>query len=194
MARTCSKRGCQEPHTARGFCHRHYREFLRRGGDRVAQPTRHYGLTPEERFWRYVNKKGRGCWEWTGYKNDKGYGIINLRGQRVMAHRMAYELAGGSIPAGLFVLHHCDNPGCVRPKHLFTGTLADNNADMDAKGRSRRGLNMPGTGNHRAKLTEADIRAIRASDESGPVLAQRYGVANAHIWAIRRRVFWKHIE
>jgi hypothetical protein len=192
MARTCSKPGCQEPHTARGFCHRHYREFLRHGGTRVAKLTRHYGKTPEERFWLYVQKSKR-CWEWTGYKNAKGYGIINLRGERVMAHRMAYELAGGSIPDGMFVLHHCDNPGCVKPKHLFLGTLADNNADMWAK-ENGRGGSMPGTGNHRAKLTEADVRAIRASNESGPVLGARYGVTRNQIWGIRHRVFWKHIE
>jgi hypothetical protein len=193
MAARCSIEGCDRPHTARGFCHRHYREFLREGGDRIAQPTRHYGLTPEERFRLYVRETPQ-CWEWTGYKNEKGYGVINLRGERVMAHRMAYELAGGTIPKGLFVLHHCDNPGCVRPKHLFVGTLADNNADMDRKGRGRRGHNMPGTGNHRAKLTEDDIRAIRASPENGQVLADRYGVAREHIWAIRQRIFWSHIE
>src|SRR5580765_4507457 len=56
MARSCSKPGCQEPHTARGFCHRHYREFLRGGADRIANPTRHYGLTDEVRFWLYVQK------------------------------------------------------------------------------------------------------------------------------------------
>jgi len=193
MAARCSIDGCDKPHTARGFCHRHYREFLRNGADRIAQPTRHYGYTPEERFRLYVRETPQ-CWEWTGYKNEKGYGIINLRGERVMAHRMAYELAGGTIPKGLFVLHHCDNPGCVRPKHLFVGTLADNNADMDRKGRGRRGHNMPGIGNHRAVLTEDDVRAIRASDESGPVLGARYGVTRNQVWAIRKRLFWKHIE
>jgi hypothetical protein len=81
----------------------------------------------------------------------------------------------------------------VRPKHLFVGTLADNNADMDAKGR-RRPPDMRGTRNHRAMLTEADIRAIRASDESGPVLGVRYGVTRNQIWGIRHRIFWKHIE
>lgn len=192
MARQCSIDGCDRPHTARGFCHRHYRLFLRRGGDRVVQPIRHYGLTPEERFWRYVEKSQR-CWEWKGYRNEKGYGIINLRGERVMAHRMAWQMSAGPIPEGLFVLHHCDNPCCVKFKHLFLGTLADNNADMMAKF-NHRGGPMPGTKNHRAVLAEADVRAIRASDESGPVLGARYGVTRNQIWAIRKRLFWKHIE
>ena len=193
MGRGCSQPGCQKPHTARGFCHRHYREFLRQGGSRVATPTRHYGKTPEERFWFYV-QKGKRCWEWTGYKNDKGYGIINLRGERLMAHRMSYQLAGHTIPAGMYVLHHCDNPGCVKPKHLFLGTIADNNADMDAKGRARRVGAQSGARNPSARITEADVRAIRASDESAAVLGARYGVTYNHIWAIRQRLFWKHIE
>lgn len=193
MAGTCTQPGCDRPHTAQGLCHRHYRQFLRAGGARVVQPERRYGYTPEERFWLYVEKPRRGCWEWTGYKNAKGYGVINLRGERMMAHRMAWELEAGPIPDGKFVLHHCDNPGCVRFKHLFLGSLADNNADMDSKGR-RRPPDMHGTRNHRATLTEDDIRAIRASDESGPVLGARYGVSHNHISGIRRRIFWKHIE
>jgi hypothetical protein len=181
---------CHEPHTARGYCHRHYRAFLRAGAEKI-EIERRYGLTDEERFWSYVEKK-QGCWEWTGYKNEKGYGVINLRGERALAHRFAWQL-DEPIPPGMSILHRCDNPACVRRKHLFLGTRADNNADMDAKGR-RRAPDMHGTKNHRAQLTEDDVRAIRASPERGPVLAARYGVANAHIWAIRRRTFWKHIE
>ena len=62
MAARCSIDGCDKPHTARGFCHRHYREFLRNGADRIAQPTRHYGYTPEERFRLYVRETPQ-CWE-----------------------------------------------------------------------------------------------------------------------------------
>jgi hypothetical protein len=192
MARICSKPDCGLPHTARGFCHRHYREFLRSGAERVANPTRYYGLTNEQRFWIYV-QKGPRCWEWTGFKNEKGYGIINLRGERMMAHRMSYELEVGPIPNELYVLHHCDNPSCVKPKHLFIGTKADNNADMDAKGRARRSA-PSGERNASAKLTGDDVRAIRASKESLGILSERYGIAKANIWAARTRKTWKHIE
>lgn len=191
MARICSKPDCQESHVARGFCYRHHREFLRAGGERVATPTRHYGKTPEERFWLYVDKK-YGCWEWTGYKNAKGYGVINLRGERVMAHRFAYQLEA-PIPDGMFVLHHCDNPACVRFKHLFLGTLAENNADMDSKGRDRRVGGMPGTKNPAAKLTEDDVREIRASNESSEALAVQYGIDRVNIWAARSGKTWKHV-
>ena len=188
----CSYPGCQEPHTARGFCHRHYRAFLRSGGDRIVQSARQYGLTPEQRFWFYVEKTPR-CWGWIGYRNAKGYGVINLGGERVMAHRMSWELAGGIIPKGKFVLHRCDNPGCVKPKHLFIGTLADNNTDMAEKGRGRNG-DARGERNTSSKLTEDDIRAIRAATENGPTLAARYGVARQTIYAIQYRRLWKHIE
>lgn len=190
--RRCIIRGCREPHSARGFCHRHYRAFLRRGGERIMPHRRLYGATDEERFWHYV-ERGPRCWEWTGYKNAKGYGIMNLRGERVMAHRFAYKLQA-EIPAGLYVLHHCDNAGCVKPKHLFVGTLADNNGDMFRKGRNGNPNIMLGTKNPAARLSEDDVRAIRNSAESGPILADRYSVTRTTISAIRRRLLWAHID
>src|SRR5665811_1223275 len=142
----CSEAYCEAKAVARGLCHTHYRRYLRQGGERRVL-TRHYGKTPEERFWLYV-KRGGGpaCWEWTGYKNGKGYGVINLQGQRVLAHRMAWELKNGPVPDGLFVLHRCDNPPCCNLKHLWLGTKADNNNDMTTKGR-RRDTGAPGVRN-----------------------------------------------
>ena len=94
-----------------------------------------------DRFWARV-QKGEGCWRWDGSKNRYGYGFVSYgpRGAqtRVQAHRVAWTLAYGPIPDGAFVLHHCDNPPCVRPDHLFLGTQGDNMVDMAAK---RRGSN-----------------------------------------------------
>lgn len=89
----------------------------------------------EERFWAKVNKTET-CWLWTGAKQRLGYGHISIGNDRfTSAHRLAYELANGPIPDGLFACHRCDNPACVRPDHLFLGTQQDNLRDAWRKGR-----------------------------------------------------------
>jgi hypothetical protein len=89
----------------------------------------------EDRFWEKVDI-GPGCWTWRGARNTKGYGRLDFNGPYRVAHRVMWELTHGPIPDGLFVLHHCDNPPCVRPTHLYLGTKADNNGDMWARGRA----------------------------------------------------------
>jgi len=163
-----------------------------------------------ERFWPRV-KKTSGCWLWTGAKLPAGYGTIGSGGRRgasVYTHRLSWEIANGrTVPAGLFVLHHCDNPQCVRPDHLFIGTAADNAQDAIAKGRSAPPeiTARVGTSNGRAKLTEDDVLAIRSAYASLPrrrrvkrgslaVLADRYGVTPNLVSMIARRVIWRHLE
>lgn len=75
-----------------------------------------------------------GCWNWIKSVSNKGYGWFRQDGHE-LAHRWAYATFRGPIPAGLFVLHSCDNPKCVNPNHLFLGTNRDNIRDMVAKGR-----------------------------------------------------------
>lgn len=94
--------------------------------------------TPEMRFWVKVERGGEdACWQWLARKHEGGYGDFRLGGGHVRAHRFSYELAHGAIPKGMFVLHRCDNPGCVNPSHLFLGTFEDNSSDMVSKGRGR---------------------------------------------------------
>jgi hypothetical protein len=81
-------------------------------------------------FWDRVEKTDN-CWLWRGPRKPGGYGSV--RGTN--AQRIAWQLAVGPIPDGLWVLHRCDNPPCVNPAHLFLGTVVDNNRDMKAKGR-----------------------------------------------------------
>jgi hypothetical protein len=94
------------------------------------------------RFWSKVNKDGPvlrpelgPCWEWTASLVTGGYGGFSVRRRQTRAHRYSWEETNGPVPSGLFVLHRCDNPPCVRPSHLFLGTIQDNVDDMMAKGR-----------------------------------------------------------
>src|SRR5262245_18802560 len=101
-----------------------------------------HDATPEidldlaKRFWRHVRKTDR-CWEWTGTRNHGGYGVFGYsKGISRTAHRVAWMLTHGPIPDETpCVLHRCDNPRCVRPEHLFLGTLKDNTQDCIAKWR-----------------------------------------------------------
>jgi hypothetical protein len=164
-----------------------------------------------ERFWRHVTPPAllTDCWEWRGYTDPGGYGrVMGENGYTVMAHRASFEMFYGDIPAGLKVLHRCDNRRCVSPDHLFLGTQLDNIADMVAKGRQARGECLAaairaanpdrrGERNGRAKLTGDDVRAIRRAYEAGSAtpatLARRYGVADTVIHNIVRYRSWKHI-
>lgn len=86
------------------------------------------------RFWSRVRITD-GCWEWTANHLPAGYGLVKAEGRSHLAHRVSWELAHGPIPAGMLVLHRCDNPACVRPDHLWLGTQKQNIADMLTKGR-----------------------------------------------------------
>lgn len=86
-----------------------------------------------------VEKLSSGCWVWTGPTNKKGYGRIGIRVKRAsrLAHRAAWLLMVGDIPPGIFVCHHCDNPPCCNPAHLFLGTNKENKEDSKRKGRTK---------------------------------------------------------
>ena len=94
-------------------------------------------LELEQRFWAKVEPipEGRGCWEWVGSFQRRGYGSFSVHGTIKPAHRASWEMHNGPIPHGLWVLHKCDNPSCVNPLHLFLGTHVDNMLDMVAKKR-----------------------------------------------------------
>lgn len=152
---------------------------------RVAAPI-------EERFWPKVKKLDgeESCWEWTGNRQRSSSGKI-WYGQFLMgsrrdgtnrshnAHRVSWMLAHGEIPDGMWVLHKCDNPACVRPDHLFLGDHIENMRDKLRKGRAAKPP---------VKLTDAQIAEIKArySRESGNgvILAREFGVTHTTIYQI----------
>lgn len=96
--------------------------------------------TLESRFWSKVSKTD-GCWLWTASGTDDGYGQLKFQGKRHYAHHLSVKLSGREIPVGMVVCHHCDTPACVRPDHLFIGTMKENQQDASNKGRSRNRYN-----------------------------------------------------
>lgn len=140
-----------------------------------------------ERFYAKVSKvpTERGCLEWLGAHTKKGYGVVGRKGENTTAHRIAWELANGQIPAGMYVCHRCDNPACCRVEHLFLGTPEDNQRDMDSKGRRVRVT----------VLTEDQVAEIRSEKYFGwsvRKIAFCFGVSKSHIHRILRRENWSH--
>ena len=112
----------------------------------------------------------------------------------LLAHRVSWELQNGPIPEGLKVLHHCDNPPCVNPKHLFLGTIQDNADDMTSKNRQR---GAPGERNAQAKLTDQDVRDIRVSIRKGlsqRQVAKNFNIDQAVVGRIMRGTAWCHVD
>jgi len=160
------------------------------------------------RFSLKVDRSGD-CWVWTGAKAPSGYGHFYFEGRIQPAHRVAWKLGGRSIPQGMILCHHCDNPPCVRLEHLFVGSSKDNYDDMAAKGRrgvaagDRNGSRLHlerrprGEQQSQAKLTVDSVRAIRAAYAAGgetyASLATRFGVSPALIRNVIKRRNWGHV-
>lgn len=151
-----------------------------------------------KKFWARVDCSGE-CWLWKKGKRtgpNGGYGILKVNCERVDAHRLAFQLAYGPIPDGLYVCHHCDNPPCVRPDHLFLGTHQDNMDDMRRKGRNS-GYAQSGTKNANAKLNEEAVRAIRWLCAHGvihPRIAKVYRVYTTTITDVIKGRTWGWVK
>ena len=164
-------------------------------GNNIDFTRRWGGKTLIERFWENVDIKGDDeCWEWIGYSGGLDYGQIQFNKVNYYAHRLAYIIAYGEIPEGLYICHTCDNPPCVNKKHLFAGTCTDNARDMIKKGRKVCG-DKKGIKNGRAKLNEEQVRQIRemSNIKKNSEIARIFNVNDCLIGAVVNRQTWKHI-
>lgn len=153
-------------------------------------------LTPQDRIERLsVPEPNSGCWLWVGarFTPAQDYGAIIVRGRRVRAHRYSFEAFKKPIPPGICVCHSCDNPPCVNPEHLFLGTVIENNADRDRKGRTN-----SARGSERStKIDEADVLEMRRRRKSGHRvidIASHFGISPPTVSLICSGLRWRHVE
>jgi len=115
----------------------------------------------EHRFWEHVEKTPD-CWIWRGTvmqgRSGLDYGVLWHHNTYTLCHLFSYEIATGPIPAGMLLMHSCDNPLCVRPDHLKPGTHLSNHRDKADKGRV-----VTGWDTHRTEMLEALSRRERVN-------------------------------
>ena len=178
--RFCQVYSCNKLFLSLGYCSMHYTRMKRYGN--LSNPR----ITVMKRFMAKLRQTSS-CWLWLcGVRG--GYGAFWWKGKTLRAHRVAYELFTGAIPNGMHVLHHCDNPLCVKPSHLFLGTYQDNLNDKLSKGRTARGER-----HGMAKLREIDVRNIRILGQSKVPqrkIARRFHVDQATVHRILRGKNW----
>ncbi len=145
----------------------------------------------EKRFWAKVDQSGgpNACWPWKGCRNSYGYGVLRVKGHSYNAHRLTWILMRGPIPSGLHVCHHCDNPPCGNPNHLFLGTPFDNALDSAEK-RKRNFQRYPAGLYPESVERGTDMRAIRRFRQQRGLsirkLARKSGLHWTTIWKIEK--------
>lgn len=191
--KTCSMQGCVKNVHARGICNTHYKN-LHKHGKLLNIEHKINRDTPKEKLLALVQKnKKTGCWEWKGARiGNNGYGRMFHKGEQMPAHRWAWIIFRGEITEGHSVCHHCDNPICVNPEHLFVGTHAENMRDMAGKGRH----NGPkGEDHYNAILNANQVKEIRCRrGEPTKRLANEYGCSPDNILRIWNRKTWRTVQ
>jgi hypothetical protein len=191
----CCIKDCEKPVIALGLCVNHWRRN-RKYGSPIALKSHSgmfQGMPTEERFYRQVRKTD-GCWLWMGGRDKDGYGIFRGEVGGVMfsrSHRFSYAMATGDLLVGRQALHSCDNPSCVNPDHLSSGTNMDNMLDKAQKGRAH----VPfGEKAWTAVLTEVQARAIRKDARPYAQIAAEFNVTIQTIGDIKRQRSWRHLD
>jgi hypothetical protein len=130
-----------------------------------------------------------GCWEWQLSLHSSGHGVWRWNGKYETAHRISMRIHGYDLD-NKQVNHHCDNPSCVNPKHLYLGTQQDNMRDKQVRGRSDRG-----TDRWSNRLSEEQVKEIRKDTTSSHAsLGRKYGVTYHTIRKIRNKELWSWLD
>jgi hypothetical protein len=194
LMKKCSHDGCDAGAVAHGLCNKHYLRFWATGTD---SPGPRAQMPLLDGFWKYVDKQYPDeCWEWYGDALPSGYGRIQSGGKgskMCLAHRLSYTIHHGEIPDGFYVIHSCDNPGCVNPNHLSAGRPIDNTYDMIHKGRHRYGVKYSEDA-HNAQLTEEIVREIKRNPKKTHAeLARQFNVSTGAVRNVRLGLTWSHV-
>lgn len=146
--------------------------------------------TIEDRFFSRFKVSESGCWIWSAHCDKDGYGVLPGNEVSIRAHRFSFIHHFGPIDDGAIICHKCDNPGCVNPEHLFSGTTKENCQDMLLKGRDK----MVGSRNNKAKLNEEQVAFIRQSTLSALSLSIKFSVSKSAIKRIKNGTQWRHVK
>ena len=130
-----------------------------------------------------------GCWLWMGFVHPRGYGHMKVGTRNHRVHRLSYHLHTGIDPGSLHVMHSCDVRICINPAHLSLGSNRENIDDKVRKGRHQFGERTP-----IAVLTEADVLAIRRATGTLREIGQEFGICRDHVFRIRKRLAWRHLD
>lgn len=193
--KTCSVKECNNKIHAKEICQKHYRRVERNDDLNIKDIRRDSELTKTQRFnlsYTICNKSG--CWIWKWRLNKDGYGMMNWNNKNTFAHRVSYEINNDICPGNLSVCHHCDNPSCVNPSHLFLGTQKDNVQDMMSKSRNRP---LQGSNHPNSKINEETAQLIfkQLKDGLSPTLiAKKLSVSRDIVYSLKYGVGWKHLK
>lgn len=188
----CSVDGCGKGgRLTRGWCEMHYNRWKRHG-----DPTAGRAFYGEAQAWllSHVSHTGDGCLIWPFGRATDGYGITWMDGVAARAHRRMCEEAHGKPPTPKHdAAHNCGrgHEGCVHPGHLRWATRAENSNDRHAHGTMTRGAEV-----HNSKLTEEEVRAIRAlrNSVSKKAVAMQFGISASQVRSIQERLQWAWLE
>lgn len=183
--RTCDIGGCDKPHCALGFCQMHYRRNKLYGSPYLTD-KRPRDLDSEIQIleWYGWTVTVGGCWEFSGPVDQDGYGRFSIFGRDTRAIRAAYRSWIGPLDDTALVLHSCDNPPCISPYHLRSGSHQDNVDDMFSRGRAKKAFGKRHGHVHYSLEQVNRVRHLFAAGHALPSIATEVGVPRKWAWGV----------